>query len=103
MLELHFTTLPWMRPIEIERKRIEELELLVVLEQSLVLDPGRRLRVLGEFSLESLLTIDLATEHSLRQRSVVRRGSCRSVPRLRARSARCRAPNYAWWTSARRT
>ena len=64
MLELHFTALAWMRPIEIERERIEELELLVVLEQPLILDPGRRFRVLGEFSLEPLLTIDLAVEHS---------------------------------------
>src|SRR5215469_2617650 len=73
MLELHFTALARMRPIEIERERIEELELLVVLEQPLILDPGRRLRVLGEFSLEPLLTIDLAVEHSLHQRAVVRR------------------------------
>jgi len=73
VLELHFTALAWVRPIEIERERIEELELLVVLEQPLVRDPGRRLRVLGEFSLEPLLTIDLAVEHSLRQRAVVRR------------------------------
>jgi len=40
VLELHFTALAWVRPIEIERERIEELELLVVLEQPLVLDPG---------------------------------------------------------------
>src|SRR5262249_59022233 len=73
MLELHFTALAWMRPIEIERERIEELELLVVLEQPVVLDPGRRLGALGEFSLEPLLTIDLAVEHSLHQRAVVRR------------------------------
>src|ERR1700704_1283879 len=74
MLELHFTALTWMRPIEIERERIEELELLVVLEQTLVPDPGRRPRVLGEFGLEPLLTINLAVEHSLRQRAVVRWG-----------------------------
>src|SRR5262245_42635834 len=39
MFEFLRTALTWMRTIEIERKRIKKLQLLVILEQVLFLDP----------------------------------------------------------------
>ena len=71
VLELRLAALARVDPVEIERKRIEELELLVVLEQPLLLDPARCLRILAELGLEPLLSIDLAVEHSLRNRPVL--------------------------------
>src|SRR5262249_61213943 len=38
--------LAWMRAIEIERKGVEELQLLVILEQMVFLDAARALRIL---------------------------------------------------------
>src|SRR5262245_22453250 len=73
VLELRFAALARMDPVEIERKRVEELEVLVVLEQPLLLDPARRLWILAELGLQPLLTIELAIEHSLRNRPVLLR------------------------------
>jgi hypothetical protein len=73
VLEHHFATLAGMRPVEIQRVRIEELELLVVLEQPLLLDKRRGYQVSAKLGLEPFPTIELAIEHSLCQRPVVRR------------------------------
>src|SRR5262245_28272852 len=75
VLELRLAALARMDAVEIERKRVEELELLVVLEQPLLLDPARCLRILAELGLEPLLALELAVEHSLRNRPVLRRDS----------------------------
>src|SRR4029450_12762103 len=67
--------LAWMRTIEIERKRVEKLQLLVVLEQVIFLDPFRGLRILRNPSFQPLLPIDLASHHPLGQRAIHRRNS----------------------------
>src|SRR5215472_7583357 len=48
MFEFLLSALAWMCAIEIERKRVEKLQLLVVLEQVVVLDPARGLRILHQ-------------------------------------------------------
>ena len=41
--------------VEVERQCIEELELLVVLHQMAILDPGGRGRILGKLGLQTVL------------------------------------------------
>src|SRR6516225_3981553 len=73
MLEFRLLAFARMRPVEIERKRVEELKLLVALEQTRLLDPGCGCRIAAKLGLQALLALELAVEHSLRQRAIVRR------------------------------
>src|SRR5713101_6143139 len=57
VVEFLLAALAWMRAIEIERERIEKLQLPVILEQVLLLDPLGRLRILRDLGFELLLPI----------------------------------------------
>src|SRR6516162_1452408 len=73
MFEFLLGALAWMRPIEIERERVEKLQLLVILEQMILLDPARGLRIFNDLSFQLALPIDLASEHPLCQGPIHRR------------------------------
>ena len=49
-----------MGPVEVERQGVEELQLLVVLEEVLLLEPCRRLRIPRDLVLQSFLPIQFA-------------------------------------------
>src|SRR4051794_36374836 len=88
--------------IEVERERIEELQLAVVLEEMLLLNPLARLRVLGELGLEPRLARELALQHALGEVAVGCRNSVDGAPCRRYRSVRCKGPSCACWKSGRR-
>src|SRR5262249_20595973 len=73
MSQFLFTTLARMDTVEIEGKQVEKLELLVVLEQVIFLDPPGRFRILHDLILKLLLPIDFPGEHPVGQRSILRR------------------------------
>ena len=62
-----------MLAIEVERERIEELQLPVILEEVVLFDPGGGARISGELGLEARLTLDLAFEHALGKMALGRR------------------------------
>src|ERR1700716_2407492 len=72
MLEFLLGALVRMNAVEIERERVEELKLFVILKQVLFLDPRRSLRVFCDLGLELFLPRDLAVEHPNGQRPVLR-------------------------------
>ena len=60
-----------MNSVEVERKRVEELQLLVVLEQLSLLQPLRGLGILDDLRLQPLLPFEFAVEHLVGQRPVL--------------------------------
>jgi hypothetical protein len=65
MFECLLSTLARVCAVEIKRECVEKLQLLVILEQVLCLDPFRGLRILGDLSLQPVLPLDLARQHPL--------------------------------------
>src|SRR6516162_24297 len=70
MFEYLPAALAGMNAIEIERKRIEELQLFVILKEMFFLDPGGPFRTLCNLRFEPLLPIDLARKHPVGNRSI---------------------------------
>src|ERR1700722_4417744 len=68
MLEGLRTALARMHAIEIERERVDELQLFVILKELFLVEPVGKLRVLADLLLQSLLAREFVIQHAFRQR-----------------------------------